>query len=219
MAHCGFDALVIDMEHGETNFGNLRALLMAAEAGRTPAVVRVPCANPSYIARVLDAGPAGICVPMVQSVEEAESVVAACTYPPKGTRGVAHPLVRASRYGLDADYLQEARERLLVLVQIETEAAAANAAAIASVDGVDGVFVGPLDLAASMGYAADPSAPEAVAVRTKVEQDVAAAGTALTGFCAPGDSVDAMVARGYSMVAADADLALLRTGALASLGR
>jgi len=129
--------------------------------------------------------------------------------------GTAHPLVRASSYGLDAGYLAEARGRALVLVQVES--AGADAEAVASTEGIDGVFVGPLDLAASVGRAAEPAHPQAVEARRRVEEAVLATGKALAGFAAPGDSAAAMGDRGYTMVADAVDLALLRDAAVERL--
>ena len=219
LALAGFDALVLDSEHGACGSPEaLGGLLRAARAGGAAALVRVPAPGDlAAIGRALDLGADGVVVPMVHSAQQARSVAAACAYPPLGTRGAAHPLVRASAYGLDAGYLAEARARALVLVQVES--ASADAGAVAQVDGVDGVFVGPLDLAASVGRAAEPAHPQAVEARRRVEEAVRATGKALTGFAAPGDSAAAMGDRGYALVADAVDLALLRDAAVERLGR
>eukprot|EP00793_Prasinoderma_coloniale_P001497 PRCOL_00003301-RA len=216
LAAAGFDALVLDMEHGEAHAGNLGSLLRATKAGGASALVRVPSPDDTAaIGRALDLGADGLVVPMVETVTQAERVSRAAAYPPAGTRGTAHPLIRASSYGLDAEYLAEARRRVVLFVQVET--ANADAAAIAASDGVDGVFVGPLDLAASVGRAAEPAHAEAMQARLHVEEAVLASGKALAGFAAPGDSAKAMHSRGYSLVADAADLGLLRDAAVQRL--
>ncbi|WP_458186715.1 HpcH/HpaI aldolase family protein [Haladaptatus sp. NG-WS-4] len=151
-AELDFDFAVIDAEHSSMSLESVENLARAVDAasGETEPLVRVPDADPARIKRVLDTGVSGVIVPMVETVEQARSVVEATCYPPEGIRGVAGS--RASRYGLDlADYFERANDELLVVVQIETATGVENADAIAAVDGIDALFVGPADLSASVG--------------------------------------------------------------------
>src|SRR2546429_3029022 len=153
LALCGFDYLLLDQEHG---FGEPSALLHSLQAmAATPhctSVVRVPSNDANYLKRVLDAGVEGVMVPNVETAEDARAVVAACRYPPAGRRGSALGSARASDYGINAPkYRQAAADELLIVCQIESPKAVDNLQAIAAVDGVDGLFLGPHDLSGPAG--------------------------------------------------------------------
>ncbi|MBP0614559.1 HpcH/HpaI aldolase family protein [Jiella mangrovi] len=150
IARAGLDFLCIDWEHSQISRGEIENLVRAAEAGGAVAMVRVPGNNAEAIAAVLDSGAEGVLVPRVSSAEEAEAAVRATRYPPDGERGAGPG--RASRYGYDiADYVATANAKILLCVQVETVRAVENIEAIAAVEGVDLVFIGPGDLAVSMG--------------------------------------------------------------------
>lgn len=154
-ANAGFDWAVIDAEHGPYDVSLLLSQLRAiAGSSGCQEVVRVPSSDAVVLRQIVDAGARNILVPMVSSPEQAESVVAACRFPPHGERGVGS--CRASRWGGYSDYLQVADERLCLLVQVETKEAMTKLREICAVDGVDGVFIGPADLAASMGHIGNP---------------------------------------------------------------
>jgi 4-hydroxy-2-oxoheptanedioate aldolase len=148
MAHQGFDAVTIDLQHGPVDFQ--AAVAMLAAISTTPAVpmVRVPWNEPILTAKLLDAGAYGVICPMINSRAEAEALVSACRYPPRGSRSFGPN--RAALYG-GADYWQHANDEILVLAMIETRRGVQNLAEIVSVDGIDGVYVGPSDLSLSMG--------------------------------------------------------------------
>ncbi|WP_227376857.1 HpcH/HpaI aldolase family protein [Haladaptatus halobius] len=151
-AELGFDFAVVDAEHTSMSLETVENLTRAVDAagGETVPIVRVPDADSTRIKRVLDTGVSGVIVPMVETVEQARKVVEATRYPPDGSRGVAG--ARASTYGLElANYFERANDELLVVAQIETAEGVENAAAIAAVDGIDALFVGPTDLSASVG--------------------------------------------------------------------
>lgn len=155
-AELGSDLVFIDLEHTpmslETAVGSVRAV--DAASGETITVVRVPDPDPTTIKRVLDLGVDGIMVPMVDTADEAEGVVDAMRYPPAGIRGVATS--RANRYGRDlAETIDTADEQLATIVQIESARGVENAEAIAAVDGIDSLFVGPADLSRSLGVFGD----------------------------------------------------------------
>lgn len=152
----GFDFIVIDGEHTDSSFETIASLVRAIEAsdGQTVPLVRVSWNDPAEIKRVLDLGARGILVPMVESVEEARQAVEAMRFPPDGRRGVSGS--RAAKWGADLDaYLTSANEEIATIVQIESEAGVTNAAEIAEVDGIHGLFIGPVDLSTSLGVYAE----------------------------------------------------------------
>ncbi len=156
----GFDFLVIDLEHGMSSERDMLSQLQAME--HTPAIgcVRVESHERIRVGRVLDFGAQGVMFPRVDNAEQARACVAAMRYPPDGDRGVA-VLVRASRYGAQfAEYREKSRETLLTMVQIETAEAVKNVDEIATVDGADVLFVGPMDLTTSMGIFRQYDHPE-----------------------------------------------------------
>lgn len=159
IAGCGFDWIVLDMEHGPNEVASVIAQLQAMSGGTATAVVRPPWNEPVIIKRLLDSGAPALLLPFVQNREEAERAVASTRYPPAGIRGVAS-VTRASRYGRVPNYLGTAATEICVLVQVETRTALDNLEAIASVPGVDGVFIGPSDLAAALGHLGNAAHPE-----------------------------------------------------------
>lgn len=162
LAGAGFDWMVVDTEHAPLEVtGALPALQILAAYPDTSPVVRPAINDSTLIKRHLDQGAQTLIVPYVESAAEAESAVSAMRYPPKGMRGVAGTM-RASRYGRVANYATRAAEELCLIVQVETRAALDNLEEIASVDGVDGVFIGPSDLSASLGFLGQAGHPEVV---------------------------------------------------------
>lgn len=151
LAHAGFDWLVIETEHNGLDSAEIQQMLMALNGTEPIPLVRVPSANPVFIQRALDMGALGVVVPLVKTAAEAEAIVAATRYPPSGTRSFG-PL-RAERYTFDRqDYLARANQNLLVVLIIETAEALQNLEAIAAVEGVDVLYVGPFDLCLSLGW-------------------------------------------------------------------
>jgi len=148
MAHTGFDWLTVDMEHNAIGWDSLLAMLIAISTTDVVPFVRTPWNDPMLIKRILDAGAYGVVVPNVKSREEAERAVAACRYPPVGIRGLGGG--RARLYAGD-DYFQHANEEISVHIMIEDVDAVGRAEEIMSVPGIDAVFIGPNDLACSMG--------------------------------------------------------------------
>ena len=154
----GFDFLVVDMEHTPIDMQQLVGILQAIAGTPAQAIVRPPWNDMVMVKRVLDAGAQSLLLPFVQSADEAARAVAFTRYPPAGVRGVA-AAHRGSRYGTVPNYIQRAHEEICVIVQIETPAAFAQLEAIAAVQGVDSIFIGPNDLAASMGHPGDMGNP------------------------------------------------------------
>jgi len=158
-AGTGFDWVLLDCEHGSGSWGDLRAQLLATRGTTAAPIVRVRSLNADDVKFVLDSGAAGIMFPYVADATEAAKAVSLMKYPPQGVRGVAQ-VIRATDYGRNwQTYLEQANEKTLVIVQIETPQAAAQADAIAAVPGVDVLFVGPMDLSVNMGHPGDFSQP------------------------------------------------------------
>lgn len=160
VASAGFDWLLIDGEHSPYSLETIAELLRATDAYGPTRMVRVPVNDTALIKQYLDVGAQNLMVPMVDTVAEAEKAVAAMYYPPHGVRGVGSALARSSRWNGVEGYLQKAAETVSLTVQIESFTAVENAAEIAAVDGVDQVFVGPSDLAASMGLLGQQTHPD-----------------------------------------------------------
>jgi 4-hydroxy-2-oxoheptanedioate aldolase len=168
VAGAGFDWLLLDMEHSPNDLESLLGQLQAAAPYPTHAVVRVPWNDMVSIKRVLDVGAQSLLVPYVSTADEAAAAVAYTRYPPEGMRGVAGT-TRATRFGRIKDYARRAHEEICLLVQAETEAALQSIEAICDVEGIDGVFIGPADLHASLGY---PSEIANAAVKPRIDQAI-----------------------------------------------
>ena len=208
----GFDWMLLDTEHAPNEPPDVLAQLQAFAVGTAQVVVRPAWNDAVLIKRLLDIGAQTLLVPFVQNAEEARRAVAACRYPPAGIRGITTG-GRASRYGRAASYLKEADQQVGLLVQAETPGAIDRIPEIAAVDGVDGVFVGPSDLSASMGHIGNPLHPEvqrAIETAAKRINDAGKAAGILT-------SVEADARRyiewGYRFVAVGTDIGLLARNA------
>ncbi|MFF3595562.1 HpcH/HpaI aldolase family protein [Kitasatospora indigofera] len=205
----GLDWLLIDMEHAPNGLESVLAQLQAVAAYPVEAVVRVPGDDPVVVKQVLDLGARTVLVPMVNSAAQAREVVAAAHYPPLGRRGVGSALSRSARWNRIEDYLTGAAAHVSVLVQVETAEAVAAAGDIAAVDGVDGVFVGPSDLAASMGLLGQPNHPEVTAAVRSAIADVRAAGVPVGVNAFDPAVADAYVEAGASFLLVGADVTVL----------
>lgn len=214
LSHCGYDWLVIDGEHAPNDLPLMLAQLQAMQAGGAQPVVRVPQGEAWLIKQVLDIGAQTVLVPMVDTAEQAQAMVRAMRYPPDGIRGMG-TLGRASRYGLTADYLTTANAQTCLLVQAESRTALANLDAICAVEGVDGVFIGPADLSADMGFPGNPGAPQVVAAIDDAIRRITASGKAAGILVAGAEAGRAALAQGATFVAVGHDVGLLRQGALA----
>ena len=159
-ATAGFEWLLIDAEHAPNDVRSILAQLQAIAPYSAEAVVRPVNGDPALLKRLLDIGARNLLVPMIDTADEARACVAAVRYPPHGIRGVGSAVGRASRWSARTDYLDIADSEICLLVQAETVTALDNLEAICAVDGVDGVFIGPADLAASMGHRGKPGHPE-----------------------------------------------------------
>ena len=205
MSQAGFDWLMIDMEHGPGDILNLITQLQAMRGSETAALVRAPWNDFVTIKRILDTGVHGLLVPYVNTREEAEAAVRACRYPPQGIRGVAGS-PRAQGYGQNVrEYLASANDEILVITAVETPAAVANLDSILAVDGVDGVFIGPMDLATNMGYLGDPAQREVQEAIAEIENKVLETGKILATISGSWEQAQRLYDRGYQMVMLMAD--------------
>lgn len=205
----GFDWLLLDAEHAPNDVLSLIPQLMALKDSPSAPVVRPPWNDTVLIKRLLDAGCHNFLIPFVETAEQARTAVAATRYPPQGVRGVSVSQ-RGNRYGAVPGYFEKANEQIALVVQIESRAGVAAAAEIAAVDGVDGLFIGPSDLAAAYGHLGNPAHAEVQQAIAQVHEAARAAGKA-TGILAP---VEADARRymdmGMNFVAVGSDLGVLR---------
>jgi len=205
----GFDWLLLDAEHAPNDVLSLIPQLMALKDSPSAPVVRPPWNDTVVIKRLLDAGCHNFLIPFVETAEQARAAVAATRYPPQGVRGVSVSQ-RGNRYGTVPDYFARANEEITVVVQIESRAGVAAADEIAAVQGVDGLFIGPSDLAAGYGHLGDVAHPEVQRAIARVHAAAQAAGKP-TGILSP---VEADARRyldlGVRMVAVGSDLGVLR---------
>lgn len=168
-AAAGYDWLLLDAEHGPNDIPLLLGQLQAMKGSASHAIIRPAVGETWIIKQLLDIGAQTLLIPMVESRQHAEELVRAMRYPPDGIRGVGAALARASQFNRIPDYLQTANDETCLLLQIESRKGLAALDEICSVEGVDGVFIGPADLAADMNYLGNPSAPE---VQAAVEEAI-----------------------------------------------
>ncbi|MEL6206493.1 MAG: HpcH/HpaI aldolase/citrate lyase family protein [Pseudomonadota bacterium] len=174
-AGAGFDWLLIDAEHAPNDLRSIVAQLQVIAARKTHAIVRPPVGEAWIIKRLLDAGAQSLLIPLVESAEQAQALVRAVSYPPRGVRGVGSALARASDFAAIPDYLVTAGNEICLLAQVENRKGMDALDEILAVEGVDGIFVGPADLAADMGFIGQTGAPEVKkAVLAAIEKTVAA---------------------------------------------
>ena len=206
LAETGFDWLFIDAEHSPMSAVHIQRVLQGA--GATPCLVRLAAGDELNIKKALDAGAAGIIAPMVNTAQQAQRVVSQAKYAPLGTRGVG--IARAHGYGLRfQEYLTTANEQTAVVIQAEHIEAVKNMEAIAQVDGIDAVLVGPYDLSASMGRIGQVDHPQVVAAIDQVTAVCRSAGIPLGIFGVSAAAVRPYIERGYTLIVAGADTLLL----------
>jgi 4-hydroxy-2-oxoheptanedioate aldolase len=212
IAGAGFDWILLDTEHSPADLENLLTQLQAAAPYPAHPVVRVPWNDMVTMKRVLDIGAQSLLVPYVSTAEEARKAVSYTRYPPAGMRGVAGT-TRATRFGRVKDYAKRAHEELCVLVQVETEAALENIEAICAIDGIDGVFIGPADLHASMGHTGEIANPKVKPLIDQAIRRIRKCGSA-PGILTPSEA-DARhwLECGALFVAVGADVGILARGA------
>lgn len=213
LAGAGLDWLMIDVEHSPNSLQTVLSSLQVLAAYPTQAVVRLPLNDMVAIKQYLDIGVQTLLIPQINTAEEARQAVAYTRYPPHGLRGVGGT-TRATRFGRILGYAQRAHEEICILVQVESREAMDNLEEIAAVEGIDGVFIGPADLHASLGFVGETRHPDLIPLMDeavkRIQQAGKPAGTLLTG-----DTEDGMrwVRNGTRFIAVGSDLGLLARGA------
>lgn len=212
MARQGFDALVVDMQHGLTDMSDLWPMLQAISQTDTVPVVRVAWNDPATIMKALDFGAYGILVPLINTAEDAAKAVAACRYPPVGMRSSGP--VRAVHYG-GADYVAQANGEIVVMSMIETKEGLANLDAICATPGLDAVYIGPSDLSFALGMAPRGDNPDPLHIATcdTIREAAHRHGIKACMHCASAAFAAGAVKRGFDLVMLTSDLASMIAGA------
>ncbi|MGB7264977.1 MAG: HpcH/HpaI aldolase/citrate lyase family protein [Terracidiphilus sp.] len=218
LAGAGFDWIVIDGEHAPNDIATLLPQLHAMRVGTAEPVFRVPWNDAVIIKRALDVGARSLLIPFVQNAEEARKAVAAARYPPLGIRGVA-VTTRATDYGRTQGYHRNAHLDTCILVQLETKDALKEIEAVAAVEGVDGIFIGPSDLAAAFGHLGNPKHPEVQAAIKDAAARIRAAGKSAGMLTGNADDAEALFEMGYNFTAVGGDVGLLARSAEATAAR
>lgn len=216
-ARLGFDWLLFDGEHSPNTAQTLLGQLQAVEQHGPEPIARVPANDSVIIKQYLDIGFRTLLIPMVDTAEQAAAAVAATRYAPEGVRGVASGTSRAAGFGLTPDYLAKAADGVTVIVQIESAAALAEAHAIAATPGIDAIFIGPGDLAASLGHLGDAGHAEVQAAVARAFAIIRAAGKPAGIFALSPQHARQCCEQGYAFVAAGTDIGLLVKGGKALL--
>ncbi|WP_375405411.1 HpcH/HpaI aldolase/citrate lyase family protein [uncultured Amnibacterium sp.] len=218
-AGSGLDWLLIDMEHSANGLESVLAQLQAVAAYPITPLVRVASDDPVRIKQVLDLGAQNLLVPMIGSADEARAVVEAVRYPPAGRRGVGSALSRSARWNRVGGYLEDADRHVSLYLQVETVEGVDAAGSIAAVDGVDGVFVGPSDLAASMGLLGQQTHPDVTAAAVRAVAAVRSAGTAVGVNAFDPEVAQRYLDAGADFILVGADVTLLARGSEAFAAR
>ena len=219
LAGSGFDWLLIDHEHGAFDLGNILSHLQAIAPYDVAPIVRPVDADAALLKKLCDIGAQSFIVPMIDTAAQAAAVVRAVKYPPEGSRGLGTSLARAARWNTVPDYVAHANKEMCVVVQAETVTAIENLEAIAATPGVDGVFIGPSDLSASMGHAGDVSHPEVIETVATSLKTIRAAGKHAGLLCLDESKVAQFVERGADFVGVGVDTLLLGNSARSLAGK
>lgn len=209
MGEAGFDWLLIDGEHSANDIRSIRDQMMALKGSDSHPVIRVPVGETWIIKQVLDAGAQTVLVPMVETAKQARELVKACRYPPEGNRGVGYGAGRISNFGQMKDYGETANAQISLLVQVESKTGLDNLDDILSVPGVDGVFIGPADLSASLGYLGKINHPEMKKTILSSLEKISASGKAAGIIYTDEHMIQAALDAGARFVAVAMDVALL----------
>ena len=207
----GFDWLLLDGEHSPNDLITFIPQLMALKDSVSAPVVRPSWNNPVELKRLLDGGFYNFLIPFIETADEARRAVAATRYPPQGFRGVSVSQ-RSNRFGTVAGYFEGINEQICVMLQIESRKGVAAAAEIAAIDGVDGLFIGPSDLAASLGHFGNPNHPEVQQAMAQVFAAGKAAGKPIGILASVEADARRYIALGATFVAVGSDLGVFRAG-------
>lgn len=215
LSGAGFDWLLIDGEHSPNDIRSIRDQMVALKGSISHPVVRVPIGETWILKQVLDVGVQTVLVPMVETAEQARELVRACHYPPSGTRGVGYAVGRVSNFGQTENYGPTADAQISLLVQVENKTGLDNLDEILAVDGVDGVFIGPADLSASLGYLGQTMHPDMQTTILGALKRISDSGKAAGILTSDEGMVQASLDAGARFVAVAMDIALLLNAAKA----
>ena len=209
LSTAGFDWLLIDGEHSPNDIRSIRDQVIALKGSESAPLVRVPIGETWIIKQVLDLGVQTILVPMVETAAQTRELVRACRYPPEGTRGVGYGVARVSDFGEMENYGPTADAQICLLVQVESKTGLENLDEILAVDGVDGVFIGPADLSASLGYLGQIAHPDMQKTILSALRQISDSGKAAGILTTDEDMIEASLDAGARFVAVAMDIALL----------
>lgn len=209
LADSDFDWIVVDGEHGPFDLPLIHAQLQAAAGTSMPIIVRPPEDNQTIIKQLMDIGVQNLLVPMVESAEQAQKLVSYMRYPPEGVRGVGAGLARAARWNRTEGYLQNANDEMCLIIQIETITAVDNILELVEVPNIDAFFIGPADLAASMGYLGEPRHPEVTKVIHSLLDIIQEAGKCAGILASSDEATREYMEAGAQLVGLGADTMLL----------
>ena len=208
-ANAGYDWLLIDGEHAPSDLRTTLAQLQSIAAYPSQAVVRPPIGSVQIIKQLLDIGAQTLLIPMIETVEQAELMVKAVRYPPHGLRGVGAALARATRWNSIPNYYATAHENICLLIQIESVTGIENLDDILKIEGIDGIFIGAVDLSATMGYEGNPNHPEVQKVVVDAIQRIRAAGKAAGILSTQHEATQQYLDLGTEFVAVGVDTSVL----------
>ncbi|MES2262733.1 MAG: HpcH/HpaI aldolase/citrate lyase family protein [Pseudomonadota bacterium] len=214
LATCDYDFLLIDAEHGNNDVRSVQAQLQAAAGYRTQCLVRPASHDKALIKQLLGTGVQTLLVPMVDDAAQARALVAAMHFPPHGVRGVGTALERGARWNAIPDYFEQVAQQTCLIVQIESAAGLRNLEEIAQVDGVDGIFLGPADLAAALGHLGQPGHPEVQAAIEQALRRIVACGKPAGVYSSSPSLATTYQGHGATFLAIGADTSLLRSSAI-----
>jgi len=211
--YAGWNAIVIDNEHGPADLMRTANMMRAIESAGGHPIIRVPWNDEVYLKRILDLGAQSIMVPMICDLESAQYAADSCLYPPLGKRGYAAPIVRASQYGANPNYVEEAKDELFLMAQIEHKKALDHIDDIASVTGIDMLFLGPNDLAGSIGKLEQLADQDAEALSREAEQKITATGKSMGTVLRPIPDISGLVENGHQFIVTSVDTSLFANAA------
>lgn len=217
MVYSGWDVIIVDGEHGPADYQRMIDCVRAVQAAGGEAICRVPSYDAMMLNKYLDAGVRSLMIPNVKTVEQAKSIAQACHYPPMGTRGYAAPVVRASGYGADTDYLENSKKELLLILQIEHAEAIDHIEEIAKIPGVDMLFLGLNDMGGSVGKLEQLHTPEVMALFDRTTEKMKKSGTLMGSIPGPKVNEKQLVDLGYHLIAGPTNVILLRDASRAAL--
>ena len=218
MALSGYDLVMIDLEHGPGSFMDAIGMMQATGQHHCPALIRTSSNSPADLKRTLDIGPAGIMVPNIRNVQEAEALVDSCRYGPRGSRGAAPVLIRGSDYGQNIQgYGDLMNDDFLLIAQIESLEAVEQIDAIAAVDGIDMLFIGPCDLSGTVGELSQYDSPAFRDAFERTEKATLAGGKLLGSITFASWDAKRLYDNGHSLILSGADSLLLKNAALADV--